>query len=119
MSWVVKSQNFLKAVKGGTETVQTCESYCMPGVCAGIVLAFISGVELFDYIVHGGGWNLRQPDMASRSGEESNPQDAINYVSWFSFKVKMLNLIDSKKSYLFYFENISCGTLKILIGKIN
>ena len=53
----------------------------MPGFCAGIVLALISGVELFDYMVHGVGWNLRQPDMASRSGEESNPQDAINYVS--------------------------------------
>ena len=55
--------------------------------------------------------------MASRSGEESNPQDAIMFLD-FHLKVKMLNLIDSKKSYLFYFENISRGTLKILIGKI-
>ena len=56
------------------EIVHTCDSCCMPGFCASIVLDFISGVELFDHVVDEG--NLREPgwgrkpngDMASRWG---------------------------------------------------
>ena len=45
---------FQKLPKGGTEVVQACDSCCVPGLCASIALAFISGVELFDYVVDGG-----------------------------------------------------------------
>ena len=47
--------SFLKADKSGTEIDQACNSCCIPGFCASIVLAFISGVELFDYVVDGRG----------------------------------------------------------------
>ena len=45
----------LKLSKGGKEIVQACDFCFMPGFCASIVLAFISGVELFYYVVDGGG----------------------------------------------------------------
>ena len=35
---------------GGTEIVQACDSCCVPGFYASIVLAFISEAELFDYM---------------------------------------------------------------------
>ena len=41
--------SFFKLSKGGTEIVQACDNCFMPGFCRRIVLAFISGVELFDY----------------------------------------------------------------------
>ena len=44
----------MKLLKGGSETVRACESCRVPGFCALIVLAFILGVELFDYMVDGG-----------------------------------------------------------------
>ena len=40
--------------KGGIEILQACESCGMPGFCASIVIAFILGVEFFDYVVDGG-----------------------------------------------------------------
>ena len=68
--------SFSKAVtEGGTEIVQACDSCRMPGLCASIVLAFISGVELFNYVVDGGrgesarawmGGESQMGDMASR-----------------------------------------------------
>ena len=70
--------NFVAAIqklsKGGTEIVQACDSCCMPGFCASIVLAFILGVELFDYVVDVGvesaraglGEEGQMGDMASR-----------------------------------------------------
>ena len=45
---------FQKLSKGGTETVQTCDSCCVSGFYASITLVFILGVELFDYVVDGG-----------------------------------------------------------------
>ena len=53
----------------------------MPGFSASIILAFISGVELFDYMVYGG--NLQEPGWKGESqyglemGGESNSQDAM------------------------------------------
>ena len=46
---------FQKLSKGGTEIVQACDSCRMPGFCGSIVLAFILGVELVDYVVDWGG----------------------------------------------------------------
>ena len=42
----------------------------MTGFCASIVLAFISRVELFDYVVDGG--NLREPGWGGGGGEKPN-----------------------------------------------
>ena len=44
---------FQKLSKGGIEIVQACDSCRVPGLCASIALAFILGVELFDYVVDG------------------------------------------------------------------
>ena len=79
---------FQKLSKGGTEIFQACGSCCMPGVCASIVLAFISGVELFDYVVDGGGGSARtwlrgeiqMEDMASRGGIK--PSGCHEYISF-------------------------------------
>ena len=59
----------------------------MPGFCGSIFLAFISGVELLDYVVDGGGggresarvWlggESQMGDITLRWGG-SNPQDAM------------------------------------------
>ena len=57
----------------------------MPGFSAIIVLAFIWGVKLFDYVVDGGkeGGDIadKMGDMASRWGG-SNPQDAMPNLLW-------------------------------------
>ena len=37
-----------------SQIVQDCDNCGMPGFCASIVLFFILGVELFDYVVDGG-----------------------------------------------------------------
>ena len=54
----------------------------MSGFCTNILLAFVSGVELFDYVVDGA--NLREPGRGKPNGVyglkmagESNPQDAM------------------------------------------
>ena len=57
----------------------------MSGFCASIVLAFILGVELFDYVVDG--VNLREPGWGKKAkwgiwsqnggGGGSNPQDVM------------------------------------------
>ena len=53
----------------------------MPGFSASIILAFILGVELFDYMVYGE--NLQEPGWRQESqydlkmGGESNSQDAM------------------------------------------
>ena len=44
---------FWKLSKGGTEVAEACDSCCIPGFCASIVLAFILGVELFALMVDG------------------------------------------------------------------
>ena len=36
----------------------------MPGFCTSIVLAFILGVKLFDYVVNG--WRLQEPGCGSK-----------------------------------------------------
>ena len=67
---------FRKLSKGGTEIVHTCVSCRIPGFCTSIVFAFISGVELFDYVVdEEGGIRESLPreeshmrDMGSRLG---------------------------------------------------
>ena len=78
--------SFLKADKSGPEIDQACNSCCIPGFCASIVLAFISGVELFDYVVdgRGGGGGLREPGWGRKPNGgyglkmgESNPQDVV------------------------------------------
>ena len=48
----------------------------MSGFCANIVLAFISGVELFDYVVDG-----REPVRAWLGEGESNPQNTMASVN--------------------------------------
>ena len=64
MSQAVKSYmlqlccSFLRLAKGGTEIEQACGNCRIPGFCESIVLAFIWGVELFDYVVDGE--NLRE-----------------------------------------------------------
>ena len=75
--------SFLKADKSGTEIVQACNSCCIPGFCASIVHAFISGVELFDYVVDGRG-DLRKPGLERKPNSgyglkmgESNAQDVV------------------------------------------
>ena len=55
--WKTRWYNFVpfqKLSKGRTEIVQACDSCCMPGFCANIVLTFILGVESFDYAVDRG-----------------------------------------------------------------
>ena len=52
---------FRKLSKGGTEIVHTCVSCRIPGFCTSIVFAFISGVELFDYVVDEEGGDPREP----------------------------------------------------------
>ena len=44
---------FQKLWKDGTETIQACDSCFTPGLCASIVIAFILGVDLFDYVTDG------------------------------------------------------------------
>ena len=46
---------FQKLSKGGTEIVQACHSCRMVGFCASTALAFVLGVELFDYVGMGRG----------------------------------------------------------------
>ena len=65
LSWMchelskARSYHFVPAFwnlsKGGPEIVEGCDSCSMPQFCTIIVLAFISGVELFDYVSWGGG----------------------------------------------------------------
>ena len=45
---------FQKLPKGSTQIVQACDSCHAPGFGASMALAFILGVELFDYVVDGG-----------------------------------------------------------------
>ena len=69
---------FRKLPKGGTEIVQACDSYHMSWFCASVVLAFISGVGLFDYVLDWGksarAW-LGEPNGGLP--QESNPKDAM------------------------------------------
>ena len=55
----------------------------MPGFCASIVLAFIWGVKLFDYVVDRGnllepGWGRKPNGGYGLKMGGSNPQDATN-----------------------------------------
>ena len=52
---IVNFEHVMTGWEGATKIVQACESCCMPGFYASIVLVFISGVKLFDYIINGGG----------------------------------------------------------------
>ena len=54
---IVNFEHVMTGWEGVTKIVQACESCCMPGFCASIVLVFISGVKLFDYIINRGGDN--------------------------------------------------------------
>ena len=54
---IVNFEHVMTGWEGVTKIVQACESCCMPGFCASIVLVFISGVKLFDYIINRGGYN--------------------------------------------------------------
>ena len=54
---IVNFEHVMTGWEGVTKIVQACESCCMPGFCASIVLDFISGVKLFDYIINRGGYN--------------------------------------------------------------
>ena len=63
-----------------TEIVQACDSCCMPRFSGSILLAFISRVKLFDYMVHRGeGWRGFNENLAgwrNPNGKEGAwPQD--------------------------------------------
>ena len=81
---------FQKLSKGGTEIVQACDSCRVPGFCASIALAFILGVELFDYVVDGR--NLRESDWGGKAKWEIWPQDGGNQIlrtPWFLDNMKL------------------------------
>ena len=59
----------------------------MRAFCASIVLTFISGMELFDYVIDGGnlreaGWGRKPNGGYGFKMRESSPQDAMWYARY-------------------------------------